>query len=721
MTVNNLFAYDTKTKAVRRVTSHDTFDVFWPSSADRKRIVYEDGGSIYLFDPADGKSRKVPIRVEGDLPHTLPYFKNVSRGHRRDDPLPDRQAGPARPPAATSSRSPPRRGRSAISPSPPGCARWSATWSPDGRWIAYLSDRSGEYEIWLRPADGSGAERRVTTDGNIWRFPLSWSPDSKKLAFGDKNSRLRWVDVATGKVTDADRGATRRHPGLQLVAGQPLSRLHQDRGEPVPLDLDLLARRRQDPPAHHRPDRRGRAGLGPHGALPLLPLEPRLQPDLQRLRVRLRLHQPHPGLRRPPRQGRAGPLPARERRGDPQAGGRRRTTSPPGRGQGRRQQGGGREAAADEGRRRQGRQGAETGGAGEDRLRRLRAAGARHPRPAGQLPGARRQRRRRLLPARSTPRRRSAVAPHVQPQGPQGGHGPRRHRRLRPLGRRQEDHLPAGGRLRHRRRPAGAEAGGRQARPGEADPAHPAPRGVAPGVRRRLADLPRLVLRSQPPRRRLAGRSGTATPRCSPTCPTAPTSTTCSASSAASSRSATPTCSRRNAPAPKRVEGALLGAEIEADPSGYFRVDHIFPGENWHESFRSPLTEPGVHVESRRLHPGGGRPDHQGGGQLLPPARGEGRPGAHPAGEWQALHRRGRTRRGSGPSTTSRTSATSTGCRPTAPRSTSSRAAASATSTCRTPRSPATASCSSTSIRSPARTPRSSTTATTRGASSPTG
>src|SRR6476661_5494100 len=52
-----------------------------------------------------------------------------------------------------------------------------------------------------------------------------------------------------------------------------------------------------------------------------------------------------------------------------------------------------------------------------------------------------------------------------------------------------------------------------------------------------------------------------------------------------------------NAPGPTRVEGALLGAEIVADPSGYFRVDHIFPGENWHEDFRSPLTEPGVHVE----------------------------------------------------------------------------------------------------------------------------
>jgi tricorn protease len=51
-----------------------------------------------------------------------------------------------------------------------------------------------------------------------------------------------------------------------------------------------------------------------------------------------------------------------------------------------------------------------------------------------------------------------------------------------------------------------------------------------------------------------------------------------------------------NAPAPKRVEGGLLGAEVEPHSSGYFRVSHVFPGENWHPDFRSPLTEPGVHV-----------------------------------------------------------------------------------------------------------------------------
>jgi tricorn protease len=77
-------------------------------------------------------------------------------------------------------------------------------WSPDGRWIAYLSDRSGEYEIYVRDAGGAGEERRVTTDGDIWRFPPVWSPDSHKLAFGDRKQRLRFADVTTGQVTDAD-------------------------------------------------------------------------------------------------------------------------------------------------------------------------------------------------------------------------------------------------------------------------------------------------------------------------------------------------------------------------------------------------------------------------------------------------------------------------------------------------------------------------------------
>ena len=199
----NLYAYDEASKAVRKVTSHADFEVFWPSG-DNRRVVYENGGSIHLFDPATGRSGKVSIRVEGDLPHTLPYFKNVTEDIQNlaISPTGKRTVFEARGDLFTV---PAQKGEVRNLTSSPGVREMAPTWSPDGRTIAYLSDRSGEYEVYVRPADGSGSERRVTDDGRIWRFNPVWSPDSKKLAFSDKDRKLRWVDAATGKVTDADR------------------------------------------------------------------------------------------------------------------------------------------------------------------------------------------------------------------------------------------------------------------------------------------------------------------------------------------------------------------------------------------------------------------------------------------------------------------------------------------------------------------------------------
>jgi tricorn protease len=199
----NLFAYDTGSKAVRKVTSHTDFDVFWPSGDDR-RIVYENGGWIHLFDPATGRSNKVSVRVEGDLPHTLPYFKGVVEDIQAFgiSPTGKRSVFGARGDVFTV---PAEKGEIRNLTNSPGVREMDPTWSPDGRWVAYLSDRTGEYEIWVRPGDGSGEERRVTKDGTIWRFPPVWSPDSKKLAFGDQSWKVLWVDVESGKVTEVDR------------------------------------------------------------------------------------------------------------------------------------------------------------------------------------------------------------------------------------------------------------------------------------------------------------------------------------------------------------------------------------------------------------------------------------------------------------------------------------------------------------------------------------
>jgi tricorn protease len=201
----NLFAMDPATKKVHKVTDHNDYDVLWPSAGPDK-VVYEHGGEIWLFDPATEKSHRVPIRVYGDLPETLPHFKNVRGdiGGFSLSPTGKRALLDAHGEVFTV---PAQKGEIRNLTETAGVRELASAWSPDGRTVAYLSDRTGEYEIWLRRADGTGTERRLTTDGDIWRFPPLWSPDSKKLAFGDKKQRLRYVDVGSGKITDADHSS----------------------------------------------------------------------------------------------------------------------------------------------------------------------------------------------------------------------------------------------------------------------------------------------------------------------------------------------------------------------------------------------------------------------------------------------------------------------------------------------------------------------------------
>jgi tricorn protease len=199
----NVFAYDTRTRRTRKVTNHSDFDATWLSGAG-DQLVYESGGYLYRLDAKSGRETRVPVRVYGDFPDTVPYFMNVKQNVETYalSPTGVRALFGARGDIYTA---PAKEGEVRNLTDSQGVRELAPAWSPDGRWVAYLSDRSGEYEIYVRPADGTGAERRVTTDGDIWRFPPVWSPDSRMLAYGDKKQRLRFVNVETGQTTDADR------------------------------------------------------------------------------------------------------------------------------------------------------------------------------------------------------------------------------------------------------------------------------------------------------------------------------------------------------------------------------------------------------------------------------------------------------------------------------------------------------------------------------------
>jgi len=198
----NLWSMPAAGGEARQLTRFDDFDVLWPS-AGSNAVVFEQGGWIWRFDPATAQAAKIDIRVTGDQPQALPAWKKVAAQIESFDLSPhgERVVFGAR---GELFSVPAKNGEIRNLSKTPAAREISATWSPDGKSVAYLSDESGEYEIYVRSQDGSGEARRVTRDGGIWRFPPVWSPDSGKLAYADKRQRLRIVDVASGNQREVD-------------------------------------------------------------------------------------------------------------------------------------------------------------------------------------------------------------------------------------------------------------------------------------------------------------------------------------------------------------------------------------------------------------------------------------------------------------------------------------------------------------------------------------
>jgi tricorn protease len=194
----NLFAYDTATRQTRALTSFTEFDVKFPSLGDRA-IVFENGGYLYRMDLADEKPVRIPVRVLDDLDGGRGSWVDVSGSVTNYEISPDgnRALFGARGDVFTV---PAKYGNTRNLTSTPGVHERNAKWSPDGKWISYVSDASGEDEIYIRPQDGTGTPVQLTSGSDTYKYQPLWSPDSKKLLWSDKKQRLQYVDTGSREV-----------------------------------------------------------------------------------------------------------------------------------------------------------------------------------------------------------------------------------------------------------------------------------------------------------------------------------------------------------------------------------------------------------------------------------------------------------------------------------------------------------------------------------------
>ncbi len=199
-----LFSYDTKTKQVEQLVDNKSFD-FKSASAGPGGVVYEQFGSIHLYDPAAHSEHTVTITLHGDLPSLEPSLAVV-------DPhtILNAEISPTGARAVFEARGdiftvPAEKGDARNLTNTSNAAERDPAWSPDGKSVAYFSDASGEYQLYVRDQNGIAPPKVIDLGPSpSYFYSPRWSPDSKRILYGDKKLTLWYVDVDGGHPVKVD-------------------------------------------------------------------------------------------------------------------------------------------------------------------------------------------------------------------------------------------------------------------------------------------------------------------------------------------------------------------------------------------------------------------------------------------------------------------------------------------------------------------------------------
>jgi tricorn protease len=202
--VSNVWSYDTKTRKTTQVTDFSDFDVK-TLDAGAGAVVFEQGGLVHELDPKTGRHHPVNITVAADFPWMMARWEDVTArmSNIALSPTGKRAVVEARGEIFTV---PAEKGDVRNLTNSSGSAERDPAWSPDGKFVSYFSDKSGEYKLVIESQDGITPPREITLQKPTHYYTASWSPDSKKILFTDTNLNVWVVDVATGtaKVVGSD-------------------------------------------------------------------------------------------------------------------------------------------------------------------------------------------------------------------------------------------------------------------------------------------------------------------------------------------------------------------------------------------------------------------------------------------------------------------------------------------------------------------------------------